>query len=99
MDVWCVPGYLPAAWEGHLQGLENTGLLVIGAGEACDAVGVVEGIGQQTEAVERVKRILKRDPVRVLLGGAERRRQAPLHLPTEFQGQQTHEHVAPGASV
>ena len=85
------------AREGDLQGLENTGLLVIRAGEARDAVGVVQGIGQQTEAVERVKRIRQCDPVRVLFRGAERRRQAPLYLPTEFQGQHTHEHVAPGA--
>ena len=76
-----------------MQRLEKAGLLVIGAGQARHAVGVVERIGQQTEPVERVKRILKRDAVRIIFRGAVRRGQAPLQLPTEFQRQHTHEYV------
>jgi hypothetical protein len=44
---------LPPVWEGHLQGLENPGLLRIGAGQARHAVGIIQGIGQQTETIER----------------------------------------------
>jgi hypothetical protein len=32
---------LPPVWEGHLQGLENPGLLRIGAGQARHAVGII----------------------------------------------------------
>src|SRR5919199_3214376 len=89
----------PLAREGDLQGLENPGLLVVGAGEACDAVGAVEGIGQQTEAVQRVQCVPERDAVRLVFGGPTWRRQAPLHLPAEFQRQQTHKHMAAGPGV
>jgi hypothetical protein len=83
----------PAGREGHLQRLEKASLLVIGAGQARNAVGGVERIGQQTEPVERVKRGLKRDPVRIIFRGAVRRGQAPLQLPTELQRQQAYEYV------
>jgi hypothetical protein len=43
---------LPPRWEGHLQGLENLGLLRIGAGQARHAGGLIQGIGQQTETIE-----------------------------------------------
>ena len=55
------------AREEHLQGLEKTGLLRIRAGQACDAVRVVQGIGQPTEPMERVKRVLERDSMGILL--------------------------------
>ena len=44
---------LSPVWEGHLQGLENPGLLRIGAGQARYTVGLIEGVGQQTETIER----------------------------------------------
>ena len=44
---------LPPVWEGHLQGLENPGLLRIGTGQARHAVGLIKGIGEQTETIER----------------------------------------------
>src|SRR5215813_5635496 len=37
---------LPPRWERHLQGLENPGLLRIGAGQARHAGGLIQGIGQ-----------------------------------------------------
>ena len=43
---------LPPMWEGHLQSLENPGLLRIGAWQARHAVGIIYGIGQQTEPIE-----------------------------------------------
>ena|SRR6516165_9662648 len=89
----------PAGREGDLQRLEKASLLVIGAGQAGNAVGVVERIGEQTEPVERVKRVVERDAVRIIFRGAVRRGQAPLQLSAEFQGQQTHKHVAAGAVV
>ena len=60
-----------------MQGLEDTGLLVVGAGEARDPVGVIQGIGEQTEPVEGVQGILYRDPVWIVLGGAKDDRVPP----------------------
>src|SRR5215831_2909293 len=86
----------PPGWEGHLQGLENPGLLCIRAGQACHAVGVIEGIGQQTETIESGYGVRDRDPMRLVLRGAKRGRQAPLQLAAEFQREQTHEDMPAG---
>ena len=44
--------------------------------------------------MERLKRVLECDAVRSLFRGAVGRGQTLLQYPTEFQGQQTHEHMA-----
>src|SRR6266571_3894048 len=87
---------LPPVWEGHLQGLENLGLLRIGAGQARNAVGLIQGIGQQTETIESGYGVRNRDPMRRVLRGAKCSRQAPLQLSAEFQCEQTHEDMTAG---
>ena len=64
-----------------MQGLEDAGLLVVGAGEVRDTMGVIQGIGEQTEPVEGVQSILYCDPVRIVLGGAKDGRQALPQFP------------------
>src|SRR5262245_48763635 len=59
----------------------------------------MSSIGQQTEALERLKGILQGDTVWTVCGGPTGRRQAPLQLPTKFQGEQTDKHVAAGPGV
>ncbi len=87
---------LPPVWAGHLQGLENLGLLRIGAGQARHAVGLIQGIGQQTETIESGYGVRNRDPMRRVLRGAKCSRQAPLQLSAEFQCEQTHEDMTAG---
>src|SRR2546428_9010603 len=87
---------LPPVWEGHLQGLENLGLLRIGAGQARHAVGLIQGVGQQTEKIEGGHGGRNRDPMRRVLRGAKCSRQAPLQLSAAFQCEQTHEDMTAG---
>ena len=87
---------LPPVWEGHLQGLENPGLLRIGTGQARHAVRIIYGIGQQTETIERGYGVRESDSMRRVLRRAKRGRQAPLQLSAEFQREQTHEDVTAG---
>src|SRR5438132_10189817 len=65
---------LPPVWEGHLQGLENPGLLRIRTGQARHAVGLIQGIGEQTETIERGYGVRDRDAMRRVLRGAKRSR-------------------------
>ena len=87
---------LPPVWERHLQGLENPGLLRIGTRQARHVVGLIQGIGQQTETIESGEGVRDRDAMRRVLRRAKGGRQAPLQLSAEFQREQTHEDVAAG---